>query len=1160
MHGRLRPSPDERIASPGFGRPALVVLLGTLGLWGAVACSGGAHPLPRIDGGAGATGNAAAPPDLPADRATDTGSPATPGVVLTGKPCVANGDCVSGFCADSVCCESACTDACWTCSAQGSVGSCIPADVGSDPRDDCPDDGLASCGRDGTCDGSGSCRRYPTGVTCRQPTCSGATLTLASRCEAGACKPISGLPCDPYVCDAHATNACLRTCASNADCGAGNVCNNGSCGKKPLGATCSAADDCNSNICQQGICCRETCTGTCMSCAVPQSEGACTAVPAGVDPLGQCADSGRAACGTDGLCDGKGGCEIYSKATVCKDPTCPVGGSTGTAPWHCDGVGACVTGGPVSCSGYVCGPSGTCLVSCRDNNDCSGGTVCNGTICGKKVLGAQCQTNTECGSGTCQQGVCCDSVCTGVCMACNLTQSMGRCAPVPPGPAPAGQCAPADPSTCGNDGSCDGAGKCRLQVLGTQCRTPTCAAATQTLAGRCNGAGVCGTGTTQSCAPYQCGASGGCLGSCNVANGNADCTTPNTCTAGSCGKKGLGTVCSAAAECGSGLCEQGFCCDVSCQGLCKSCALPGSAGTCTNVPAGQDPLAQCPADAAATCKRDGFCDGSGACRNYQTGTQCAAGTCAGAILTSPRACDGLGTCQAATTSACPGFFNCNSAAGVCKTSCAPAGADCVAPASCSGTACTLKGVGVSCGAAGECASGFCEQGVCCGSSCTGTCRSCALAATLGVCSNIPLGQPDIVAGRCPTTAVATCGTDGTCDGAGACHLYPAGAQCVGASCPAGTANLTPARACDGVGHCQAVNPARCDPFLCDGNLACKTSCTVATTTTDCLAPNSCNGTTCGKKPTGASCAVAGECNSGFCSQSTCCDKDCSGTCQSCALAGKVGTCSLIPAGTAPAVASQCLNQGTQTCGTDGTCDGSGACRRFASGTVCVAGGCATGATSVQPRLCDGAGVCLTSATATCAGGFNCNTATNGCRTSCTIATQATDCASPNVCTGTLCGVLRLQYQCGDTNARSAGPHPRFQIINLGTAGVPLSELTIRYWFTGDGAQTFAGVIDFAANSANVPIQANMTSSFVAVTRTGADHYLQFAFQAAAGTLTAGGGTTVVQGRFNSTNPDFGVNFTQTGDYSFDPAKTAFTDWTHVTLYRNGTLVWGIEPS
>ncbi len=36
-------------------------------------------------------------------------------------------------------------------------------------------------------------------------------------------------------------------------------------------------------------------------------------------------------------------------------------------------------------------------------------------------------------------------------------------------------------------------------------------------------------------------------------------------------------------------------------------------------------------------------------------------------------------------------------------------------------------------------------------------------------------------------------------------------------------------------------------------------------------------------------------------------------------------------------------------------------------------------------------------------------------------------------------------------------------------------------------------------------------------------------------------------------------FDQTNDYSFDPTKTTFAPSTTVTLYQNGTLVWGTEP-
>jgi hypothetical protein len=1157
----------------GGARIALVV---ACGLVGALSCANSSHPIPRTDGGAGSgaagsqgsggSGGIDASVDAPVSN--DSGTPsdgAGGGTLMLGKPCTADNQCGSGFCTDGVCCETACHETCWTCSAQGTVGSCVPADVGTDPRNDCQDEGLASCGNDGTCDGSGACRRYATGTICRQPTCAGSTLTLASRCQSGVCQPTSGLPCDPYVCDGKVGNACLRTCTTNADCDGGNVCNNGSCGKRPIGVSCTTNDDCNSNLCQQGICCQTACTGLCMSCAVPGGEGLCTAVPGGTDPLGQCSQSLASTCGNDGFCDGKGACEIYSKATVCKDPTCTVGGSVGTASAHCDGAGTCSAAAAIACNEYMCGTNGACLVSCKTNADCSPGNVCNGGICGKKVLGVSCTVNNECASGTCQQGVCCDKVCTGTCMACNQASSPGRCLPLPFGPAPAGQCTPADPTTCGNDGNCDGTGKCHLQSTGTICKVATCSTAVQTLAARCDGMGSCLNGTTQPCDPFQCGTSGACLGVCNPANGNADCTSGNVCTpnasmptTGSCGKKPLGGPCTQASECGSNVCQQGVCCDVLCSGTCQSCALPGSAGKCTNVPAGQDPLDQCSMNPVSTCKQDGFCDGNGACRNYAATTVCVAGSCTGATFTTQRTCDGAGTCAPATTGTCPGSFACDTTNGVCKTSCSPAtsSTDCASPATCSGTACVLKASGVTCGAANECATGFCEQGVCCASACQGTCKSCALpgATTLGVCSNVPAATLEA---RCPTTATSTCGTDGTCDGNGACHLYATGTQCAAGTCPTGNSVQTNPRTCDGLGNCATATTKLCSPFLCDGVSGCKTSCTVATTTADCLAPNSCQAATltCGKKQAGASCGTGNECISTFCSQGVCCDKDCSGTCQSCALTGKVGTCSLVPAGAAP-VAGQCPAGPVLTCGFNGLCDGSGNCQDFASGTQCVVQSC-SGSTLTQPRLCNGAGTCQTSTSGPCPGSFTCTG--SACRTSCTVATQATDCVSPAVCTGNICGTVRVQYMCADTNAKTQSPHPQFKLINLSTTQVNLSTLTIRYWFTGDGAVTFGGAIDFATNSAGAQIQSQMNLTFVTVSRTGADHYMQINYGAGAGTLTSAS-PVFAQTRFNSTNPDFGISFTQTGDYSFDPTKTALADWTQVTVYQNGVLIWGIEPN
>ena len=48
----------------------------------------------------------------------------------------------------------------------------------------------------------------------------------------------------------------------------------------------------------------------------------------------------------------------------------------------------------------------------------------------------------------------------------------------------------------------------------------------------------------------------------------------------------------------------------------------------------------------------------------------------------------------------------------------------------------------------------------------------------------------------------------------------------------------------------------------------------------------------------------------------------------------------------------------------------------------------------------------------------------------------------------------------------------------------------------------------------------------------------------------------IQSRFSKNDWSF---YTQSGDHSFDASKTQFTDWNKVTVYRNGILIWGIEP-
>src|SRR5262245_64791888 len=149
--------------------------------------------------------------------------------------------------------------------------------------------------------------------------------------------------------------------------------------------------------------------------------------------------------------------------------------------------------------------------------------------------------------------------------------------------------------------------------------------------------------------------------------------------------------------------------------------------------------------------------------------------------------------------------------------------------------------------------------------------------------------------------------------------------------------------------------------------------------------------------------------------------------------------------------------------------------------------------------------------------------------------------------------LRLQYRAADPNSPNDNQiKPHFNIVNGGTTTVPLSELTIRYWYTNDGSQPQVYDCDFASRGCS-----NISASFVSIPAvTGANTYFQLSFSAGAGSLTPGQQSGEIQTRLHSQNWS---NYTEGNDYSYDATKTSFADWTRVTLYRNGTLVWGTEP-
>jgi endoglucanase len=150
--------------------------------------------------------------------------------------------------------------------------------------------------------------------------------------------------------------------------------------------------------------------------------------------------------------------------------------------------------------------------------------------------------------------------------------------------------------------------------------------------------------------------------------------------------------------------------------------------------------------------------------------------------------------------------------------------------------------------------------------------------------------------------------------------------------------------------------------------------------------------------------------------------------------------------------------------------------------------------------------------------------------------------------------LVLEYANGETSATTNTIRPHFEIQNNSSTSIPLSSLTIRYWFTEDGSAAEQFWVDWAVIG-----QGNVSGAFYSLANPvqTADTYLQISFSSGAGSLAAGANTGDIQTRFNKSDWS---NYNQANDYSWNQNQTSYAPWNQVTLYENGQLVWGTEPT
>lgn len=499
-----------------------------------------------------------------------------------------------------------------------------------------------SCNEDGgkKCDGSGVCVECIAPADCVSKVCLVTGACAPPACADGVkngdetdtdCGGVCGATCATGKkctgnadCLSHLCNAMTLTCSAPAcddevkngdetdvDCG-------GACGPTCLvGQACSEDADCVGDSCS-GSFCLPSCTDgvknnaeTGTDCGGPLCDATCAEGIACMVPS-DCAsafcvdsvccdspcDAECAACsnatkggGSDGVCGvAAEGTDPHDDCAIAAPDTC------GHATGLCAAFGACA----LYPTGTLCGDSPSCTSgvatlqdACDGNGTCadSGTSGCGLYACGASACLSSCADHPDCAdTAYCDAGACVPKKTNGIVCGADVECATGACV---------------DGVCCNN--ACQG--------LCAACSV----AAGATVDGTCGPVAV-GTDPASECAGAEvCGGVGIC-------------------------KKPDGATCTTTAECLSGSCADGYCCNAPCLGLCQACSATkkgiGSNGSCGFITLLSDPDNECPG--VTTCSGSGTCALLNLGESCTTGAECQSGTCTEGVC-----CTGtcLGICR-----------------------------------------------------------------------------------------------------------------------------------------------------------------------------------------------------------------------------------------------------------------------------------------------------------------------------------------------------------------------------------------------------------------------------------------------------------------------------------------------------------------------------------
>jgi hypothetical protein len=164
---------------------------------------------------------------------------------------------------------------------------------------------------------------------------------------------------------------------------------------------------------------------------------------------------------------------------------------------------------------------------------------------------------------------------------------------------------------------------------------------------------------------------------------------------------------------------------------------------------------------------------------------------------------------------------------------------------------------------------------------------------------------------------------------------------------------------------------------------------------------------------------------------------------------------------------------------------------------------------------------------------------------------ADDCAT-FTCDQTCQPPQRAAVGFDDTSASTIKPKPKIRITNLSSKAVPLSELSVRYYFTREAANNESFEVYWATGDDTKLVKSG-TFGDVSPSKPTANRYLEISF---------GGNGSIAPGGLFQTHVAFFISsfpkFDQTNDYSFSP-QSALVETNKVTIHRAGKLVWGTPP-